>query len=105
MKTDFGWLDGERVEIRILITTCSNPPRKIYKTVPIWDRSVAWDIQLRWIQMPRVKPRDGKRMKNHPLHIISTHTPAAATAYSSKWMDRGSDAEKLENYFYITPPN
>ena len=98
-----GWREGRDKDTHYHLLLHS--PHKIYKTVPIWDRSVAWDIQLRWIQMPRVNPYNGKRMKNHPLHIVSTHTPAAATAYSSKWMDRGSDVEKLENYFYITPPN
>ena len=94
-----GWREGQGSGAHYHLLLHS--PRKLYKSYTPWDMSVAWDIQLWWLQMPRVSQFNGRRMKNHPLHIEPTNSPAGATLYSSKGMDRG---DELENYFYITPP-
>jgi len=94
-----GWREGQGGDTHYHLVLHS--PRKLYKSYARWDMNVAWDIQLLWLQMPRVNPHNGKRMKNYPLHIVSTRSAAGSIVYSSKDMDRGNDAE---NYFYITPP-
>ena len=94
-----GWREGHGSDTHYHLVLHS--PLKMYRTYAPWDMSIGWDIQLRWIQMTKINPYNGKRLKNHPLHIVPADDASGSVVYASKWMDRGNE---VENYFYITPP-